>query len=119
MNPYRNENEAIQMKMEALIIENNDLRQELERLQSLFDVHGKAIVVCPIDEDHEIEDFEPRDESLRKIGIFLTLVQGFLFFVLLTGSVFDKDYLYAAILSAFFINVVAGIAFLYSRQSWR
>jgi len=119
MNPYRNTEESMELQIQSLIQENNELHSEIQRLQSLFDVHGKAIVVCPVDEVHEIEDFEPRDESLRKIGIFLTLVQGFLFFVLLTGSVFDKDYLYAAILSAFFINVVAGIAFLYSRQSWR
>jgi hypothetical protein len=122
MNPYRNENEAIQMKMEALTIENNDLRQELERLQSLFDNKNNAIIMCPIDNDEDEDDgYKPdsRDETLRKIGIFLTAVQGCLFFGLLTGSFIDKDYLYAAILSAFFINVVAGIAFLYSRQSWR
>lgn len=119
MNPYRNENEAIQMKVEALNIENNDLRQQLEQLQSLFDNNNNAIVMCPIENDDDVEP-SPKDETVRKIAVILNLLQGLVFFSLIIGYfTVDPDYFYAVILSAFFINVCTVLIFLYSRQSWR
>ena len=49
---YRSNNQALHSMVEALTIENNELRSELERLQSLFDADNKAIVFCPIDPDY-------------------------------------------------------------------
>lgn len=67
---YRNSNEALHSMVEALTIENNELRSELERLQSLFDADNKAIVFCPIDPDYyQQQHTKPKTDLLPVISV--------------------------------------------------
>lgn len=66
---YRSNNQALYSMVEALTIENNQLRSEIERLQACFDADNKAIVFCPVDTDYYQQHTKPKTDLLPVISV--------------------------------------------------
>lgn len=108
---YRSNNEALQSMVEALTIENNELRSELERLQSLFDADNKAIVFCPVDTDYYQQHTKPKTDLLPVISVifqFCVIVFAF--------GIADPKYYFLLSLAAIISIFIMVLRHIYNEQ---
>lgn len=108
---YRSDAEAMRSKVSSLMEENDELRSEIERLQSLVDADNKAIVFCPIEEDEECE----LDSDKSKWYISLLQFTQFIFLIFAYFT-FDKFYLFAISILVLFISFLLVLTFIYKEK---
>jgi regulator of replication initiation timing len=108
---YRSDAEAMRSKISSLMEENDELRSEIERLQSLVDADNKAIVFCPIEEDEEYETDSDKSKWYISLLQFTQFV--FLIFAYFT---FDKFYLFAISILVLFISFLLVLTFIYKEK---
>ena len=108
---YRNDGEAMRSELLKLIEENEQLKLEIERLQSLIDCDNKGIVFCPIEEDEEYE------LDLDKSKWYISLLQFTQFiFLIFAYFTFDKFYLFAVSILVLFVSFLLVLAFIYKEN---
>jgi len=108
---YRNDGEAMRSELLNLIEENEQLKLEIERLQSLIDSNNNGIVFCPIDQDDEYE------LETEKVKWYIPLLQFTQFiFLLFAYFTFDKFYLLAVSILVLFVSFLLVLTFIYKEK---
>lgn len=109
---YRSRNQALQSMVATLTEENQELREELERLQSLFDADNKAIVFCAVDTDYyQQQHTKPKTDLLPVISVifqFCVIVFAF--------GIADPKYYFLLSLAAIISIFIMVLRHIYKEQ---
>jgi regulator of replication initiation timing len=107
---YRSDVEAMTANISVLTQENQELRSEVERLQSLIDEKGNAIVYCPVDYEQEYEQ-ETAYQNQTRLLLFAFAIQFAVFFI--GASIVDSSYHYILFLAAIVSHIITVMFYLY------